>query len=306
MIIKEIKKSNEQDKSMPAKQLIYYELIIFFIIGLDIVSGVFRFLGCIFMLTLVKIIYKMKISKFYFNELIFKRFKFYLNKITIIFFLVEETLSTYEIFPNSKKSLTKKLLESNTSSSTNNINNNFYFNNFTDLNTKFNINNNSFISTKNNPNEFETFNFDNRKSFLRGSMINDKYNNNIFHNNYSNNCDNIKENLVEKEMKSNSTNIQETNKIQSEDKNESNKKIFGFSFSNSKLNEFPCNKSLINFPLEENKYINILNKDTEINYNDDLNVEYLQSMMMRDNYYNNDTPYANNNANTYDSNYGKL
>lgn len=62
LIIKEIKNSNEDDHSQPAKDLIYYQLIIYLIIGLNIVSGVFRFLGCIFMITLIKLLYKTKFS----------------------------------------------------------------------------------------------------------------------------------------------------------------------------------------------------------------------------------------------------
>ena len=62
LIVKEIKNSNEDDHSQQARDLIYYQLIIYLIIGLDIISGVFRFLGCIFMITLVKLLYKMKLS----------------------------------------------------------------------------------------------------------------------------------------------------------------------------------------------------------------------------------------------------
>lgn len=62
LIVKEIKNNNEDGHSQPAKDLIYYQLIVYLIIGLDIISGVFRFLGCIFMITLVKELYKIKIS----------------------------------------------------------------------------------------------------------------------------------------------------------------------------------------------------------------------------------------------------
>lgn len=62
LIVKEVKNSNEDDHSQPARDLIYYQLIIYLIIGLDILSGVFRFLGCIFMITLVKVLYKIEIS----------------------------------------------------------------------------------------------------------------------------------------------------------------------------------------------------------------------------------------------------
>lgn len=63
LIVKVIKNSNNDDNSIPSKDLIYYQLIIFFIIGLNIISGVFRFSGCIFMILLVKLLYKLKISK---------------------------------------------------------------------------------------------------------------------------------------------------------------------------------------------------------------------------------------------------
>lgn len=74
LIVKEIKNSNEDDQSKPAKDLIYYQLIIYLIIGLDIISGVFRFLGCIFMITLVKLLYKMKRSTI---DSLLKKIKFY-------------------------------------------------------------------------------------------------------------------------------------------------------------------------------------------------------------------------------------
>jgi len=62
LIVKEIKSNDENDHSQPARDLIYYQSIIYLIIGLDIVSGVFRFLGCIFMFTLIKLLYKTKLS----------------------------------------------------------------------------------------------------------------------------------------------------------------------------------------------------------------------------------------------------
>ncbi len=211
-------------------------------------------------------------------------------------FLVEETLLTYVIFPNTNNTLTKNLIETNTSSSSKNIPN---IN--SDTNSKFNIFNDSFCTTKKNPNDFETFNFDNRNSVFRDS-INDKYNYDI----QNMNSKNYLINNNEKERKS--YYIPEENiKIKGENKikNQKNNKIFNFSFLNSKPNEFSSNKSFINFPMEENKYMNILNnKDPELNYNDIINIDYFQNLMMnRDKYCDSkDNPYTN----TYDSNYGKL
>jgi len=62
MIVRQINIANRQDESLPSKNVIYFKLIIFFIIGLDIISGIFRFLGCIFIITLTKLLYKVQIS----------------------------------------------------------------------------------------------------------------------------------------------------------------------------------------------------------------------------------------------------
>lgn len=187
--------------------------------------------------------------------------------------------------------MTNSLIDTKNTSSNNNINNNFYFNNCPE-GQRFNINH-SFISTKDNPNDFETFNFNNRNSFMRISIKNDNY---------------IKQSIVEKETKSNSTNPQERHKNKSENNicnKESNSKFFGFSFLNTKPNDFPSNKSFVNFPIVENKHMNVLNHDPEVNINDAINIEYLQSLMINRERYNTENQYPNNFANTYDSNYGK-
>lgn len=208
-------------------------------------------------------------------------------------FLVEENLTTYDgIFLYNKKSLSKSLIENNNVNSNNKINNNFYFNNCQD-GKKLNINQ-SFVGSKNNPNDFETFNFNNRSSFIRISIKNDHYINNL--------------NILEKETNSNSTNPGEINKNKSEnniDKTDFNNKKYGFSFLNTKTNDFQLNKSFVNFPFEENKFIKLNEKDPEININEAINIEYLQNLMLNRDRYNTDALYPNNLANTYDSNYGK-
>lgn len=122
------------------------------------------------------------------------------------------------------------------------------------------------------------------------------------------NDDYIDKNIVEKKTKLNSTNAQEWNNNKSENNirnNESNSKFFGFSFLNTKPNDMPPNKSFVNLPTEENKYMNILDKDAEMNVNDAINIEYFQSLMMNRERYNAENQYPTNFANTYDSNYGK-
>jgi hypothetical protein len=120
-----------------------------------------------------------------------------------------------------------------------------------------------------------------------------------------NNDNYINQNLLEKETKSSSsTNPQAALKNKSENNafnNESNSKFFGFSFLNTKQNDFRSNKSFVNFPIEENKYMNLIDKDPEVNVNEVINIEYLQRLMMnRDR----QTP-ENQFSNTYDSNFGK-
>ncbi len=83
LIIKEIKKSNDQDESISTKNLNDDKLIIFIIIGFDIVSGVFRILGSIFMILLMIILYKIKTS----NILINKYFITNLSKSKLKFFM---------------------------------------------------------------------------------------------------------------------------------------------------------------------------------------------------------------------------
>lgn len=204
---------------------------------------------------------------------------------------MEEALNTYDgVFLHSRKSLIKSLIDTKNTSGNTNINNNFYINNCPN-GQRLNVNQ-SFLSTKDNPNDFETFNFNNRSSFMRISIKNDN---------------NINENNVEKETKSNSTNPHEAPKnksINNVNNNEMNSKFFGFSFLNTKQNDFPSNKSFVNFPIEENTYMNILNKDLDVNINDAINIEYLQSLMQnRDKY--SDSHYPNIFDNTFDSNYGK-
>lgn len=206
---------------------------------------------------------------------------------------MEENLTTYDsIFLYNKKSLTNSSIENKNTSSSNNINNNFYFNKY-QYAQKLNLNQ-SFISIKDNPNDFETFNFNYRNSLIRISINNDNHINN--------------QNIVEKETKSNSTNQQEPDKIKNgnnRNKPDFNNKLFGFSFLNTKTNDFRSNKSFVNFPIEENNFMNKINKDPEVNINDAINIEYMQNLMLNRERFNTEAHNPNNFANTFDSNYGK-
>lgn len=199
---------------------------------------------------------------------------------------MEETLVSFDNLFITKKGLTSSLIEEKDGD---NINNNFFVNNFNEKKNNYMINTNSFISTKYNPDEFETFNF-NRCSFRTTGNKNDNMNNNNY--------------LV----KSNGTANNDLNKMQSNSKTAPNAKFLGFSFIN-KSNENSNNyyKSFINLPIEDNKLTNELCPEADINYNDNLNVEYLQNLMDNKNRYNPENKYVNNHfSSTFDSNFGNF
>lgn len=54
---------NHSKISESEKEEIYYQLIVYFVIGLDILCGLLKFLGFIFMIILVKLFSKIRMSK---------------------------------------------------------------------------------------------------------------------------------------------------------------------------------------------------------------------------------------------------
>ncbi len=172
----------------------------------------------------------------------------------------------------------------------NNINKNSFLNQYNDINNRFNINTTSFISTKDNPNEFETFNFESH-SFLRSSKK-------------------IEKPLYERETKSMNTYIdeKEKNKISRKNVYENEDKSLHFSFIKRGRTSETNSKSFINNPVRENKYMNIINKKEQNNYEKILNVESFQNFIENNDHFKSEENHftMNNYSNTYDSNCGKI
>jgi len=222
---------------------------------------------------------------------------------------VIETLITYDsLYLNNTNNDKITLIEPNPSTLSHSTSNNGAVNNWNYENNKgsdskkiliknnnnYNIyNNNIYMSMKSSPNDFETFNFDNKKSFLRSSYISGDNHNNLLKKN------NTDTKIFESNHQESNTNFNNLNSNMS--------KQFDFSLLNSKPNNVSNNKSFVDIPHKvENPFKNIIeNKNEDAFSNEKINIDYLQNLMMhRETFHNSDNNYAYNFVNTYDSNYG--